>query len=59
MLLVQWVHQVDRSSVNLTEVMGPTTQRWLTLISWKGGNASGSSDRQEWTIVRATLAGSE
>jgi sortase (surface protein transpeptidase) len=57
--VVHWVRQVDRSSVDLAEIMGSTTQRWITLISWKGGNASAPSDRQAWTIVRATLAGPE
>ena len=56
---VEWVRRVDRSSANLVEIMGPTTRSWLTLITWKGGDASVPSDRQEWTIVRATLAGPE
>nr|MBA2449568.1 class F sortase [Chloroflexota bacterium] len=52
---VEWVRQVDPANAPLHELLGRTTQRWLTLITCGGAFNPLTRDYAERTVVRARL----
>ena len=53
---VAWIREVDAASAPLDEILGPTTERWLTLITCGGPFDPRSGEYQSRTVVRAKLA---
>lgn len=56
---VQWVTAVDAANAPLDEIVGPTTERWLTLITCGGTFNRVTRDYSDRVIVRAKLVGPE
>ena len=52
---VAWIREVDTVSAPLDEILGPTTERWLTLITCGGPFDPRSGEYQSRTVVRAKL----
>lgn len=53
--LVEWTRRVDARKAPLDEILGPTTSRWLTLITCAGAFDPKTRDYAERLIVRAKL----
>jgi LPXTG-site transpeptidase (sortase) family protein len=56
---VAWVRDVDAASAPLDDILGPTTERWLTLITCGGPFDPRTGEYQSRTVVRAKLASME
>jgi hypothetical protein len=56
---VEWSRSVDAWNAPLDQILGPTTQRWLTLITCGGTFNQTTREYSERLIVRARLAGTE
>lgn len=52
---VDWVKHVDTDSAPLAEILGPTSERWLTLITCGGPFNPVTRDYTQRVIVRAKL----
>jgi sortase (surface protein transpeptidase) len=53
---VSWARDVDATSAPLDDILGPTTERWLTLITCGGPFDPHTGEYRSRTIVRAKLA---
>jgi hypothetical protein len=56
---VDWSRSINAKSTNLNEIIGPTTRRWLTLITCAGRFDPVTRDYAERLIVRASLGSEE
>jgi LPXTG-site transpeptidase (sortase) family protein len=52
---VEWSKSVDPASAPLGEILGPTSERWLTLITCGGPFDARTRSYRERAIVRAKL----
>jgi sortase (surface protein transpeptidase) len=55
---VDWVKSVDAYTAPLAEILGPTSERWLTLITCGGTFDPLTRDFSHRVVVRARLVGS-
>jgi LPXTG-site transpeptidase (sortase) family protein len=55
---VEWVREVSATSAPLNDILGPTTERWLTVITCGGPFDARTGEYLSRTVVRARLADS-